>query len=524
MSRQQRRYEERKAAKINRFKPMAFSDDMKHLAYTHGWKPLIDILKHAVSSEDFLTDPRVPDEDKKVFGKTNTFDIWVPHEYVEDCPQNVTQYGQISQRDETHMNSLQEVIGREGLNNPGTMWMDIAMLIAGHHRRWVCKTRLGTKGFVYSVSRKFSYLQLLMDGAYGQAKIEELLVDDNMRPDRHPWDLFQSIESIYSKYIEAGTMTADQWTKDGRSAEGKVMNALIRKHPMEPTTYRAFKRVIEGFHWTNTAKKDKGALIAGKTYFVPPRPNLWDSMKKPVDDSLFRTAVACAKNQLDDFKLKQQAVAYVNSKFGKDLLGVDVKQPAPWLDLSVRKVISILNKVTTIEEPDGFGGYYKVKKSIFTNNGMADQFHRQLEMVIPTTLYHMHGLEVEPTIGNEHIDYISTDPKTGKKVYVEFKCSIKGKSLTSNLPKYTHVLFCFMDGTNYDKLVMGWIDAKDGVWSQTQGRPQLTKASIKEHGNIVIGDIVETKNSKGSKVLKMVYKKVNPEVPLINLSDSSKFF
>ena len=130
---------------------------------------------------------------------------------------------------------------------------------------------------------------------------------------------------------------------------------------------------------------------------------------------------------------------------------------------------------------------------------------------------------MKPTKGNEHIDYIATEPKTGKKIYAEFKCSIKGKSLTSNLPKYTHVLFCFMDGTNYDKIVMGWIDAKDGVWSQTQGRPQLTKASIKEHGNIVIGDIVE-ESKQGKKVLKMVYKKVDPETPLVNLSDSTKFF
>ena len=512
-----------KIPEIDRYTPAVFTDEMKHLAYQKGWKPVQDILKHAVPYKDILTDPRVPEIDRQIFGGTNAFDIWVPHEYVDDCPQNEAQYGLIDERDETHMDSLQETLGKDELNNPGTMWMDIAMLIAGHHRRYVCKTRLGTKGFVYSISKKFSYLQLLLSGVAGQAKIEELLVDDNMRPDRHPWDLFNSIESIYSKYIEAGTMTKDQWTKDGRSAEGKIMNALIRKHPMEPKTYRAFKSVMEGFTWTNTAKKDKGGLVAGKTYFVPPRPNLWDSMKKPVDDPLFRTAVACAKNQLDDFKLKQQAVEYTNSKVAKDILGVDAKQPRPWLDKSIRKVITIINKVTELVVPDDFGGYYKVKKSLFTNNGMADVFHKQLEMVVPNTLFNMHGLVMKPTKGNEHIDYTATDPKTGKKIYAEFKCSIKGKSLTSNLPKYTHVLFCFMDGTNYDKIVMGWIDAKDGVWSQTQGRPQLTKASIKEHGNIVIGDIVE-ESKQGKKVLKMVYKKVDPETPLVNLSDSTKFF
>ena len=55
-----------------------------------------------------------------------------------------------------------------------------------------------------------------------------------------------------------------------------------------------------------------------------------------------------------------------------------------------------------------------------------------------------------------------------------------------------------------------------------KGRPQISKKSIKEHGNIVIGDIVEGVK-KVRRKLRMVYKKVDPET-LVRKRDSTKFF
>lgn len=525
MSRQQKRYLARKAAKINRFKPMLFSDDMKHLAYTQGWKPLVDILKHAVSSEDFLTDPRVPDVDKKIFGKTNTFDIWVPHEYVEDCPQNVTQYGQISERDETHMNTLQEVIDREGLNNPGTMWMDIAMLIAGHHRRWVCKTRLGTKGFVYSVSRKFSYLELLLSGVAGQAKIEELLVDDNMRPDRHPWDLFQSIESIYGKYIQAGTMTEDQWLARTNSNAGKAMDKLIRKHPMDPAVYRAWKKVIEGYWYTHRGK-DKGALKKGDKVYIHPRPNLLDNMKLPTSDKYFSPAGRAAENQLNDQLLDEQAVAYINSEEAQEILGVNKNQVSQVIDHTLRGVVKQFNSISKGEpQIDDFGDKLPPPgEGLFDNNGAATACHRFVEQLFPIYMEKIHGVKQvkQKGKGNAHIDYKGMKEEI-LQLFAEFKCTIKGTGLTTKLPKLTHVFFVFLNGNKYDEMVAGWIHASRERWSQTMGKPQISKKEIYEHGNILIGNIVQEKNGKQEQ-LKMVYQKINPETPLVRKRESGKYW
>ena len=110
------------------------------------------------------------------------------------------------------------------------------------------------------------------------------------------------------------------------------------------------------------------------------------------------------------------------------------------------------------------------------------------------------------------------------RLFAEFKCTIKGTALTTKIPKLTHVFFVFLNGNKYDEMVAGWIHASRERWSQTMGKPQISKKEIFEHGNLLLGDIVETKNNQGKKELKMMYKKVNPETPLVRRKESGKYW
>ena len=124
--------------------------------------------------------------------------------------------------------------------------------------------------------------------------------------------------------------------------------------------------------------------------------------------------------------------------------------------------------------------------------------------------------------GNAHIDYKGMK-KEILQLFAEFKCTIKGTGLTTKLPKLTHVFFVFLNGNKYDEMVAGWIHASRERWSQTMGKPQISKKEIYEHGNILIGNIVQEKNGKQEQ-LKMVYQKINPETPLVRKRESGKYW
>jgi|2_EtaG_2_1085320.scaffolds.fasta_scaffold23616_2 hypothetical protein len=488
--------------------PYSFTKEEENKRVLEEWVTFENVLRHGLTREQMLNSPDVPEIDKQLFRNTKTFDFWIAHEYIQDCPQNIDQYNEWSERSNEHMINLENSFLNDGVKEPGTVWSDVAMLLAGHHRRYVCKHNLETKGFVYCISRSDFYVNLTLQGPSGLAKIEELLVEYNMRPDRELIDLFESIESIRVKKVEAGEMDERQWEEDGRTVKGREMNELIRKHPMSPKVYRAMMKIRDG--WTYEYKgKTKGGLINGKSYFIPGRNklnDLWGSVSKKQTEDGYRAPVSAAKNQLDDWKLQQQAVTRQPNEVSNEVLGVNSSTLPEWLSHTLNKVIESLDRTSEQTLDDGFGGTLSVGDALFDNNGMANTFHRLFEKYAPVYLEKCNGIKSKPTVGNEHLDFESLASKITKyqTIYCEWKFTSKGVSITSNLPKFTTVLTGFIDGTNYKNLIIAIGNYTSDHWTHSQGRPQLTKKVIYENATFLVGSITKEKRGK-KEILKLNY-------------------
>jgi len=488
--------------------PHDFSKEENKIREENGWDKLVDVLQHAMTREEMLNSTDVPEIDKQIFRKTKTFDFYIFHEYIDDCPQNLDQYDDWEGRNQQHFDDLENSFLNDGVEEPGTLWYDVSMLQAGHHRRYVAKNRLKTKGFVYSISRGDVYTKLVLLGPKGLALIEEKLVNLNMRPDREYIETFKSIESIRTKKVLCGLLDERQWEEDSSTPKGQEIDSLVRKHPMSPLVYRAMMKIKYGFTYTHKSKT-QGGLIKDSSYRVPPRKgpkDLWNSVSKKKTEDGYREPIKAAENQLEDWKLQQKAVTRQANEVSDKLFGVGSSTIPKWMSLTLEKVIESLDKTSQQQLDDGFGGKLSVGDALFDNNGMANSFHRLFEKFAPVFIEKIEGIKSKDTIGNEHLDWESLPSKETKysTLYGEWKFTCKGVSITSNLPKYTTVLTGFIKGTDYRNLIIAVGNYGVDEWSHNQGRPQLTKKVIYENATFLVGSITKEKRGK-KEILKLNY-------------------
>ncbi len=486
---------------------MKLTTEQEQVRKKHGYKLVSDLLESGklITREEFFASEDIAESIKDFYRGTEYWTHYIFWEDVDPCPENEALYDKLDVRYRSYQEKLVIKFKRNGVKKPSKKASDVAVLWAGHNRReasFLC----GLPGAPVIIDPQ-PYIELLLES---RGAVMDYLGDDNMRPPLSPYQDWCGVQARVSEAINDGEVNKNDWQDKTTPGYARIAE-IVETFPLKMREYIMMNKVFFGFY--HTPRKTSGNVVAGNTYWVPPRNqddprgNLWTDFiesKKNIE-TLY-------KLQMKDWKAEQDAQESQYNEHHMKILGVKGKltdkhknfyknllnQIRRHLDAEVKYKIPFPEYGTTGCIADSYLNHPQL---------LSAKIHSLMEQYIPTCLKEEFNINLVAIKGNDHIDHESEPSIETNHValFLEDKVHSTGKSgdWSSNTAKYCIVLMIAVDGPTLEDWYMGVGYFGKDDWYTSGGRPRIQRENVhnvvnKGLGRHLVGGITTKKNTNAN--------------------------